>query len=220
MRDIDEGRADLAVDRAELGLEFLAQGLVERAQRLVEQQQFRREDERAGKRDALLLPARQLAGIAMGEGLEFGHLQRGHDLRPGGVAGDAARPQGEGDVVVDGEMREQRIALEDHAEIAPLRRQPGHVAAVEQHAPAAGRDEAGDAHQDRRLARAGRAEQRDELAGLDRQIGRFERDEIAIALTNLVEDKRVFHRCGPIPHAFQAWVHGPVFAAYVKNEMS
>lgn len=83
------------------------------------------------------------------------------------------------------------MPLEDHAEIAPLGRQRGHVATVEQKALTARSDEAGDAHHDLRLAGAGGAKQRDEFTGLDCQIGRFERDEIVIALLDLVEDKRV-----------------------------
>jgi hypothetical protein len=66
--------------RFELELRVLAQ-LVERGQRLVEQQQLGTLDERAGKRDALLLSARQLVGVARRERAELHEREHlGHAL--------------------------------------------------------------------------------------------------------------------------------------------
>ena len=56
-------------------LHLLAQVLVERSQRLVEEQHVGIEDEAAGERDALLLPARELARIPVGEWLEPDELE-------------------------------------------------------------------------------------------------------------------------------------------------
>ena len=53
------------LQRLQLDLEVLAQAGVERAQRLVEQQHARAQHERAGQRDALLLAARELPGLAL-----------------------------------------------------------------------------------------------------------------------------------------------------------
>ena len=64
---VDERDADLALDALELELHRLAQLEVERAERLVEQQRARVVHERAGERDALLLAAGELAGLAVGE---------------------------------------------------------------------------------------------------------------------------------------------------------
>ena len=65
VRDVHERDADLPLDALELDLQLLAQAQVERAERLVEQQRPRAVDERAGERDALLLAAGQLRGLAL-----------------------------------------------------------------------------------------------------------------------------------------------------------
>ena len=63
--DVDEGDPDVALDPLQLQLQALAQLQVEGAERLVEQQHLRQVDERAGERDALLLPAGELVGLAV-----------------------------------------------------------------------------------------------------------------------------------------------------------
>ncbi len=70
VRDVDERRADVAMDLRELDLEPLAELEVERAERLVEQQHGRAVDERARDRDPLLLAAGELARQPVAELLE------------------------------------------------------------------------------------------------------------------------------------------------------
>ena len=65
--DVDRGVAVLVVQPAHLEAHLLAQIGVEIGQRLVEQQRLGLDDQRARERDALLLAARQLARIAVGE---------------------------------------------------------------------------------------------------------------------------------------------------------
>jgi hypothetical protein len=94
-------------------------------------------------------------------------------LRPRRVGqGRAARgpPSGEGGRgwpgrrgVLDGEVREQRVALEDHPEVAPLRRQVRDARAVHEDVARAGLDEPRDDHEQRGLPRARRPEEREEL---------------------------------------------------------
>ena len=67
---VDRRVAVFVVQAAHLEAHLLAQIGVEIGQRLVEQQRLRLDDQRARQRDALLLAARQLAGIAVGERLE------------------------------------------------------------------------------------------------------------------------------------------------------
>ena len=78
--------------------------------------------------------------------------------------GDALALEAEGDVLLDAQVREQRVALEDGVGRAAGRRQAGHVVAVEQHRALARLLEAGDHAQGGRLAAAGRAEHGEELA--------------------------------------------------------
>ena len=108
----------------------LAQLAVERAERLVEQQQPRVEDDGAGQRHALLLAARELARQALARS-----------------PSSSTRRERLGDAPVDlapwrrcasragrrrcrhREMREQRVVLEHHADVAPGRRQGGDLRA-------------------------------------------------------------------------------------------
>src|SRR4029077_16439573 len=66
----DRGDAELALNLLELDLHRRAQVSIERRERLVQQQHLGTDDERAGKRDALLLPARELAGVGVLAGPE------------------------------------------------------------------------------------------------------------------------------------------------------
>ena len=76
----------------------------------------------------------------------------------------AAHPEPVADVAEDGHMREQRIVLEDQADLAPVRRHLRHVLAADRDRARIGHDEARDRAQQRRLAAAGRAEKRHHLA--------------------------------------------------------
>ena len=76
----------------------------------------------------------------------------------------------EGRVLLDVEVRKQRVALEDGVDRPAVRRQAGDLGVAEPD-PSLGRPlEAGDHPQRRRLAAAARAEQREELAGLDEEV--------------------------------------------------
>ena len=137
---------------------------VERPERLVEQQHLGAVGERAGQRHPLLLAARELARHAPAEAGEADELEQLVAPPPAlGLAG-AAHAQRELDVLGDGHLAEEGVALEDEADAAPLRRRAGHVAAVEQHAPAVGVGEARDHAQQRALAAAAGAQHDAELA--------------------------------------------------------
>ncbi len=75
MGDVQHGRAELAADPDDLELERLAELAVERAERLVHQQQARLEHDRARQRDPLLLPARHLARVALGQVAQLDELE-------------------------------------------------------------------------------------------------------------------------------------------------
>ena len=78
--DVDRGVAVLVVQAAHLEAHLLAQVGVEVGQRLVEQQRLRLDDQRARQRDALLLAAGQLAGIAVGQRRELRGGEDGVEL--------------------------------------------------------------------------------------------------------------------------------------------
>ena len=95
VRDVDEREPELALDALQLELHLLAELQVECAERLVEQQHLRAVHERARERDALLLPAGQLARLALVEPLEPDDAQQlarpSLQLRPSAPSSCAGR---------------------------------------------------------------------------------------------------------------------------------
>ena len=67
-------------------------------------------------------------------------------------------------------MREQRIFLEDHAEVAAKRGDTAHVASADDNASTIELDQPGDRPQRRRLAASTRPEEREELAIADVEL--------------------------------------------------
>ena len=84
------------------------------------------------------------------------------------------------DVLRDGEMREERVVLEDEADVAVLGGHLGDILAVDVHAAAGGIEQSGDDPQQGRLARTAGAQQREELARLDVQVGIVERGHAVV----------------------------------------
>ncbi len=107
---------------------------------------------------------------------------------------DLAVDQPVGDVVADGQVRKERVRLEDDAVVALGRRQHRDVALALAD-PARGlRLEPGDDAQQRRLAAARRAEEADELAALDREVDVRERLERSEGLADALEAEVLGHR--------------------------
>ena len=161
---VEHRDVQVLLDVLELELHVGTELLVERAERLVHQEHTRPEDERPGQGHALLLAARELARQPALVAGEPDQLQRFPDAAEDFRARRLANLQGERDVVEDGEMREHRVALEDHAQFAPLRGQRGHRRAVHEHLAARGIGEARHHHERRGLAGAAGAEQGEEGA--------------------------------------------------------
>src|SRR6266850_1055765 len=164
VRHVHHRDADLAVDALELDLHLLAQLLVQRAERLVQQEHVRVEDEAPRERDALLLAAGELARMPVGEPAQpdqvedFAHALSSLRLRK------RAHAQRKGDVALDRHVWEQRVVLEDDADVALVRLAARQIFAVELDDAAGGLLETRDHHQRRRLPGAARAEEREELA--------------------------------------------------------
>src|SRR3989454_2286711 len=159
--------AHLAVDALELDLHLLPQFLVERSERLVQQEHVRVEDEAPGERDALLLAAGQLARMLIGEPAQPDKVEDlVHALRLL-RARKRAHAQRKGDVALDRHVGKQGVVLEDDADVALVWLAARQILAAELDDAAAGLLEARDHHQRRRLPRAARAEQGEELALVD-----------------------------------------------------
>ena len=88
--------------------------------------------QRPGQRDPLLLAAGQLARAPLGERGQLDQVQRLADPAGHLGLGQLAVAQAERHVVEHGQEREQRVALEHRVDVALVRRDAGHVDAVEQ----------------------------------------------------------------------------------------
>ena len=186
VRHVEERDVELALEALELELHLLAQLEIERTQRLVEQQDLGSVDQGAGDSDALLLAAGQLIWFAPLKAAELHQVEHLHHALANLVLGNLLHPQAVGDVVEDGHVRKQRVALEHRVHVALERLLIGHVGAGKQDLACSGLLKAGDHTQRRRLTRAGRAQNRQELALLhiDGQV--FDHMVLAVELIDVL----------------------------------
>ena len=95
-------------------------------------------------------------------------------------------------------MRKERVRLEDRIHAALVRREPVDALAADPDLAGGGRDEAADHVQRRRLTAAGGAEQAEELALLDVEGRRLEREVRAVPLRDSFQpDRGVAHAWHP-----------------------
>jgi hypothetical protein len=185
MRHIDEGDAGATLKLLQLAAHLLAQLGVEIGERLVKQQDVRLDHQRARKRDPLLLAARELVGEAAFEPLQVDQDERLLDLVADLCRRELPELQAEGNVLVDRLVWPDGVVLEDHAHAACLGRdhagRRGEQPVVDMDRAGIGRDIARDQPQRRRLAAAGRAEQRDELIVLDLEVEILQRRHLKVA---------------------------------------
>jgi hypothetical protein len=189
VRHEQRGRAGVAQNQLDLAPEVAAERRVEVRERLVQQHDLRLGRERARERDPLALAPRQLVRVAVGLVLEAHQLER-PAREPVALVASAAR-QPERDVRLHLQVREERVVLEHHPGPAPLRRRepagPRHELAADRDRAGVGPLEPGDQAQQRRLAAAGRAEHRDQLAGRDVELDAGDRSRRAERLRDALE---------------------------------
>src|SRR5262249_29974007 len=101
----------------------------------------------------------------------------------------AAVAQAEGEVVAHAHMRIERVVLEHHGDVAILRLQMVHHPVADGDGAAADVLQPGNHAQRGRLAAAGRSDQHDELAVLDREVEVRHGDDVAVALAHIAEDE-------------------------------
>ena len=95
-----------------------------------------------------------------------------------------------GRVLADRQRGIERVELEDHGDVALLRRELVHALAGDDDVARGRAFQAGDHAQGRGLATAGRPEQADDLAGGNVEVGVANRDEVAEPLGELADFNR------------------------------
>src|SRR4029077_3871232 len=115
---------------------------------------------------------RELPRLALAETAQADEVEHLLDPRSDRLAGLALPAQAEGDVLEDGQVREECVALEDRVHVPLVRRQARDGPVSEEDRAGARLLEAADHPERRRLPAAGGAEQREEatLLDLERQV--------------------------------------------------
>jgi len=171
--DVDRRHAEIALDAGDLRAHLDAQLRVEVRERLVHQERLRVADDRAPHGDSLPLPARERPWLLVQRVREaedtcrLGHACVDLTLR------QPAHLEREAHVLRRVHVRVERVVLEDHRDVAVLRRQVVDHLAVEHDLPRGDRLEPGDHPEGGRLAAARWADEDDELAGphLEVEVG-------------------------------------------------
>ena len=195
--DVDERDAQLRLDGLELQLHLLAQLEVERAEWLVEEQHpgsVRRCARASATR--CRWPPDSWPGLRAPYPSSRTMRSASSTRDPSLVLAHLPDHQAIAHVVRDGHVREQRVVLEHGVDVAVVGRQARHVLAVEQDPAGRGQLEPGDHAQGRGLARAGRTEHREELAGPDVEVDAGDRRDIAVQLADALEPHRGRGRAG------------------------
>ena len=199
--DKDHRGSKPSLQLLDLYLQLLPQLAIERAEGFVQEQNRGPIHERAGERDALLLASGQLCGQPSTEVPQLHQVQRTPDLDIPVRARDATLPERIRDVFRNRHVREQCVTLEDHPDAPPMRRQPSDVPIVETDAALVGSFEPGHGHQDGRLSRPARAEEREDAPCRRRQCHPVQCDHVTVELAQAADMQcgRCAHRRTPTP---------------------
>ena len=167
VRDVDRRHSEVPLDPRDLGAHLDPELRVEVRERLVHEEGLRVADDRAAHRHTLSLSAGQRARLLperVGEPEDLGRLAHAPiDL----ALRNASQLQREAHVLRRVHVRVERVVLEDHGDVAILRREVVDHLAVDQHVPGGDGLEARDHAEGGRLPAARRADEDHELAGGD-----------------------------------------------------
>src|SRR5207302_10897394 len=170
VRDVDRGSADAAVKALELLARGGAQFGVKIRERLVEQEHGGLADDRAGKRDPLAFATGELARLALEKCTYSEQRSRPLDFLLVELFFDLLSLQRKRYILVDRQVRVERVALEDHGDAAFARRKVVDHAAANEDVAGRGRFQSGDHAQQCGLPGAGWAEKDQKLAFASFQV--------------------------------------------------
>jgi hypothetical protein len=191
---------DLGVDPEQKILELGTGQGIDRCEWLVEQQHLGTADERTRDRHPLLHPTGELPGLRLGNPVQADLGQR--CLRPLTALGarETQPLERERHIPDDVQPRKERpaVVLEDERKLA---RRPFDRATVVQHLPRARGSEAAKHSQERRLAAAGRADDRQQLArsNVEGEIDQHRRPGLRVPLAESADPQDRAPRARPSP---------------------
>ena len=189
--DVDRGLAGPPLEVEDRVLERVAQVPVERRQRLVEQQHARVGRQDAGQRDPLLLPAGQLGRQPRAVARQLDQREHLVDARRRIAVLPAPLTDSPNATLSATDRCGKSAGVWKTNPMFRFRGGRQVTSWSSKYDPAAARlDEPGDHPQRRRLAAAGRSEQRDELAVGDVQVEPVDGDGLAVVLRDRGEDGR------------------------------
>ena len=148
---------------------------------------------RAGYGYPLLLTARKLVGILLDLSFQTDRVQRLLNMPANDSGGLPQHAHGEGDVFVNGHLRQQLEVLKNQTDFAPVMRKPAalhspQLDAFHEDLPASGSFLANQKPDHRRLTRAGGSDQEQEVAFGHRQLDVLERfGAVRIALPDVLK---------------------------------
>ena len=178
--DVEHRRAEAALQLGDLAAHHHAQLGIEVRQRFVHQEHLGLAHHRPAHRHPLALPARELARSAIEQFLELqlvGHLQHPFVALGLGHLRDAQRV---GEVLADGEMRVQRVALEHHRDVAVLGTEVVDLAVADRDRALGDVLEPGEHAQRRGLAATRRADDDEQLTVGDVEIEVIDGHDVAV----------------------------------------
>ena len=174
MRDVDRRDPEVGLQGGDVGPHLHAQLRVEVGERLVHQEHLRQPDDRAPHRHTLALAAGELARLAVQILLEAEQCRDLADARLTDGLLDPRHLERETDVGLDGEVRIERVVLEDHRDVPILRRRVGDVSVADVDRAGVDLLEAGEHPEGSRLAGAGRPDEHHELTVRDVELERVD----------------------------------------------
>ena len=158
------------MEAGDLASHLHAQFRIQVRERLVEQEHIRLAHQSASQRDALLLPAREMPGLAVEQTAEAKQLRRLPDAGVDVGPRHAAELQPERHVLEHAHVRIQRVVLEHHGDVPVLRGDVVDDALADAHFAGRNRLEPGDHAEGRALATPGGADEHDKLSVRHREI--------------------------------------------------
>ena len=174
VRDVESRRLQTLVQRREVGAHLDAQLRVEVRQRLVHQEGVRLTHDRPAHRNPLALSARKLSRLPLEQVVDPQHGRRRGDPRLDLALPETVELEPEGHVLVDGHVRVQRVALEDHGDVPVHRRKVVDQLVADPDLAARRLLEPRRDPQHGRLPGAGRADEHHELAVGDLEVQRVD----------------------------------------------